>query len=507
MAENSQFTESDILELQRQIEALRRELNANPDTLTSFGNDDYDAVGIYEPLNGSRLSFSEDNMSVWLYLNPPEAGKSYQKEEILDFLRSMGVVTGFHTSNIAAVLKKNIYHKEVLVAAGMNPREGRDGYYEFMFSPHRLNAPMIRSDGSVDYSTMGMLQNVAKGDIVAVYHRAVQGASGYTVKGEECKCKPARELPPIRGRNIRRLEDGITYVSEVDGKVEVKDDKIDVQNVHEVRGDVTNVIGKVEFYGDIIIYGNVETGVTIRAGRNIIIKGITEAVNIYAGGDVTFEKGLVGGKKAAVSARGCVFGDFVENASIEAKGDVTANIIMNSKISANGKVILTGQKGTLIGGYTHGLMGVEAANMGNDVEVKTIIHAGFDSKTYMKYIGLCKKEQEINQMLERTVEEMSAILKSRSVNKRMTPDTELRLMELNRKKDECFAAVDDMKIDKEIVNELMMKGKGAVIAANGPIHRGVVVCIENARMLLEHSTCYMKYFCVNGYIKGQVIVV
>lgn len=505
MAGSNQFSEEQLMELQRQIEALRKELNAGDD---EFATDEEGSTENASGFNGSVLTVAEDLMAAWLILRPPAEGEQYSVEEITRFLEKNNVITGLHTSNISAMVRKRIYNKEVKIAAGRQETQGQDGYYEYYFSPEQLKGPSIRPNGTVDYSSMGLLQNVAKGDIVAVYHRAVQGIPGYKVDGEEMKCVPARELAPIRGRNIRRLEDGITYVSEVDGKVEVKDGRVDVQNVHEIHDDVTYINGKVEFYGDIVIYGNVESGVILRAGRNVTIKGITEAVTIYAGGDVVMEKGLVGGKKAKVSVRGNVFADFVENAAIEAKGDVNANIIMNSSVSCNGRVILTGQRGALVGGYTHGLMGVEAVSMGNEVEVKTIVHAGFDSKTYLKHLEIYKKTQETNQILEQTVEEMSDILKKKQNGKvRLTRDEEIRLKELNDRKDECFASLDDLKTDRNILEDIMGRGKGAEIICKGPINRGVIVCVDNAQLPIDRSTCYMRYHNNGGVIDGNVIVI
>lgn len=506
MAEESQFSEEQLMDLQRQIEALRRDLSAGIGSGSASPEPEEEELPD-GGLNGSRLSIAEDNMSAYLILNPPASGKAYETGDILEFLRSHGVTEGFHTSNISAMVKKHIYYKEVKVAAGSEVMPGQDGYFEYFFDPDRLREPAIRADGSVDYSSMGMLQNVGKGNIVAIYHRAVQGVPGRTVTGKEIKCTLARELPPMRGRNISRLEDGITYISQVDGKVEVKDGRVDVQNIHEIHGDVTFVDGRVEFYGDIMIYGGVASGVIIRAGRNVVIKGITESVTIYAGGDIIMEKGLVGGQKAKISARGNVFADFVESATIEAKGSVKANIILNSNVSAGGSVILTGKKGALIGGSVHGLTGVEAVSIGNDVEIKTIVHAGCDNKTYIKLMSLHRKEQETAQTLEQTVAEMAEILKKRHQGARTNQAQEQKLAQLNGKKDECFSLLDDLKKDRELLEETAQKGRGARIVCIGPIYRGVILSIDNARLPIERSTCYMKYRNNNGFIEGEVVVV
>lgn len=84
----------------------------------------------------------------------------------------------------------------------------------------------------------------------------------------------------------------------------MKNGKIDIQALHEINGDVTLITGKVEFFGDVVITGGVESGVIIRAGRNIEIKGNVEAVSLFAGGDIILGRGIQGAQRAKIIARG-----------------------------------------------------------------------------------------------------------------------------------------------------------------------------------------------------------
>lgn len=232
---------------------------------------------------GTYLRIDEDEMAAWLYLSPPAEGQTYTKRDLENYLELNGVIKGYHSSNLSAMVKKKVYDREILVAKGAEKKPGTDGYFEYLFAPEEHVGPKVKEDGSVDYSSMSALQNVHKGDKVAIYHYAEQGVDGYTVVGGEMKADPVRDLPPMRGKGITR-ENGV-YYAQSDGKIEVKDGKIDIQNVHEIMGDVDAIIGKIEFFGDIIINGNVEGGIIIRAGRNIEVHGTTGAASLFAGGD------------------------------------------------------------------------------------------------------------------------------------------------------------------------------------------------------------------------------
>lgn len=452
---------------------------------------------------GTYLRVDDDQMAAWLYLAPPDKGQVYVKSDLETFLERSGVVKGFHSSNLSAMVKKKVYDREILVAKGAPVKEGTDGYFEYLFTPEEYGVPKIRKDGSVDYSSMSALQNVRKGERVAIYHYAVLGEDGYTVTGGEMKAKPARDLPPMRGKGILREND--IYYAQCDGKIEVKDGKIDIQNVHEISGDVDMIIGKIEFFGDVIINGNVESGVMIRAGRNIEIHGTTGAATLFAGGDVILSRGIQGGGK--ISARGNVFADFIENTTVESGGIVQANTILNAKISAKDKVITTGKKGAIIGGYTHAVKGIEAITAGNDVEVKTVLHCGYEAEEFDKLIEVKRKETETREKLSELVETMTEALREKRMRGSATSSaTEAKLVEWNKLKDDYFAQLDMIGAERERLEEIMEQSKGSYIKIDGNLYRNVIICINAEQMFMDRNTCFMKYTAERGIIEGSVII-
>lgn len=452
---------------------------------------------------GSYLRIDDDKMAAWLYLTPPEEGQTYTKRDLENYLELNGVIRGYHSSNLSAMVKKKVYDREILVAKGAEVQPGTDGYFEYLFAPEEHMGPKVNEDGSVDYSSMSALQNVHKGDKVAIYHYAVQGVNGYTVVGGEMKADPVRDLPPMRGKGITR-ENGI-YYAQSDGKIEVKEGKIDIQNVHEIMGDVDAIIGKIEFFGDVIINGNVEGGIVIRAGRNIEIHGTTGAATLFAGGDVMLTRGIQGGGK--ISARGNVFAEFIESTVVDAGGLVQANVILNAKVSAKNKVISIGRRGAIIGGSVHALKGIEAMTAGNDVELKTILHCGYAPESFDKLLEARRKESEIKEKLSKLVDTMTEALREKRMRGANTSrNTEASLLEWNRLKDEYFAELDKIGKEREELETTMEEGRDSYIKIDGNIYRNVVIGINAESMTLDRSTCYMRYAAEKGVIEGTVIV-
>ncbi len=454
---------------------------------------------------GTYMKIDEDEMAAWLYLMPPESGTAYTKQDLIDYLTRHGVVEGLHQSNLSAMIKKKVYNREILVARGREIQDGANGYFEYLFTPEEYGAPKIREDGSVDYTNMTALQNVRAGEKVAVYHQAVQSIDGCTVLGTVMPGRLYHDLPPMRGKGIRREDED--YYAQTDGKIEVKDGRIDIQNVHEISGDVDMIIGKVEFFGDIIINGNVEEGVVIRAGRNIEIRGSTSLANLYAGGDIVLSRGIQGGNRSKVSARGSVYADFIEHTTVDAGGLVQANVIMNSTINAKDKVIATGKKGAIIGGYVSAIKGVEATNAGNSAELRTIIHCGYEAQTHELLLEIRKKETEIRARIANLVDTMSEALREKRMRGAQTSAaTEKKLLDWDKLKDQYFAELDKVENERKNLEETVEQSRGAEIRIDGSIFRGVVIAINAEQMMIERSTTFMKYSADKGVIEGSVII-
>lgn len=444
---------------------------------------------------GTKLRVEKDGMAAWLYLAPPDEGQVYTKDDLLTYLERNGVTAGYHSSNLSAMIRKKVYEREILVAKGKEVQAGKDGWYEYLFTPEEYGVPKIREDGTVDYTSMSALHNVHSGEKVAIYHHAEQGRDGYTVRGAEVKAKAPKELLPLRGKGVERIGD--EYFAQTDGKIEAKNGKIDIQKVHEIAGDVTLIVGTVEFFGDVIINGNVENGVVVRSGRNIEIHGTAGSATLIAGGDVIISRGIQGG--GSISAKGSVFADFIENTTVVAGGSVQSNTILNANISAEDKVITTGKKGAVIGGYVHGFKGIEAMTAGSDAEVKTILHSGYEMRSYERFLELRRRESELKDKLADMPDNARSGFG-------MSMAAEIRLAEQDKAKDGCKEELEKVRQEKEMLEILMEESHGAYVKVDGNIYRNVVIGVNVEQLTLNRSTGFMVYTADNGVLEGNVIV-
>lgn len=452
---------------------------------------------------------SKDLHEAWLYLARPKEGEYYTKEEILGILEQNGVRAGLIMSNIMAMVKKGVYERSIKVAMYKDCVQGQNGYYEYAIDTTEINRknPKIREDGSVDYNSVNLFIGILKDDKICTYHPAIEGESGYLVDGTRIEPARTADLPTLKGKGFRYDEATRTYYSELDGKLDLKDTyEIQIKNVHQIKGDVNQLNPKIEFNGDIEISGNVESGVVIRSTRSVMISGVVEAAEIYAGGDIVLKRGIQGSNKAKIVCNGSVYADFIEHSVVKAKGDINSNTILNSEVFADGKVILTGKRGTLVGGYAHGRKGISCVNLGNNVEVKTVAHAGLETKDYLKNQDVMKKDVYLRDQLKVILEKMNHIL----AKKKAAPITKEDLDELNAlnaKKSELTAQLKDNIREQEIISKVVEEARYAEIRVEEHVYKGAIIAIDASRMPIQDSTKYMIYRGVNGVIEGSVIVV
>ena len=452
------------------------------------------------------VRINDDRTQAWLYLGPKADETSYTKEELKAILEQNGVKAGFNESNLAAMAKKEVYGREICVAQKIAPVDGKDGYYEYGFECNYKRMPKIREDGSVDYTSMNMIQSVKKGTLLARYHKAVAGTDGMDVCGNVIVVARAKELPPLKGAGIERsTEDDAVYQASRDGKIEFSDGKISISNVFTVNQDVDRNTGKVEFDGDLVIQGNVGSGVIIRAEKSLTIEGTVEAAQLFAGGDIILKRGIQGNNKAVVTAGGDVYGDFIELAEIKAEGNVEANSIVNAQIYAQGKVKLTGKKGRLLGGYTHATKGISCKQLGNDVEVKTVVHVGCEKELMQLFSRQNKEIGKLKEVYDSAKDDFNKLLQMKLQNKQLSTPMEKKLHTLGNEIKELVAQLEEVQEKQSICAGRIQAAKGAVVRIEGKFYRGVVIGIDQVVLSIEENDSFMEYRNISGMIAGNVV--
>ncbi|MBQ4293303.1 MAG: DUF342 domain-containing protein [Lachnospiraceae bacterium] len=335
------------------------------------------------------INISPDEMKATLVLLGEH--KPLNETKLRREISSCGIVFGIQHQTVEMLADGKFAGTEAVIALGKPPVDGRDGYYEFLFDLKQKHAPTVRADGSVDHMDLNNFNMVKKGDRIAYYHEGSIGSGGSTVTGRFLKAKNGKEKGILVGKGFIVEEDKKTYVSVMNGRIEMRGGKITITNVLELRG-VSMVTGSVVYDGDLHVTGDVEQGSIIKVSGDILIDGNVEAATIECDKSITIRQGVSAGGNGLIKAKGPIQAKYLESANVESEDDITVGYSVNSTIRTKKRVLINSRNGMLTGGLCAAEEGIEVENLGNKLGVRTRVEIGSNEQLKAARI---KAEDEI----------------------------------------------------------------------------------------------------------------
>lgn len=454
------------------------------------------------PKEKPSIRISLDEMEAYMLLPVPEEEEAYTVPFLMQALSERGINAGVNHEQIARMVAEEVYERELPVAEGTKAVDGVDGYYEYRFSTSFDNKPRVLPDGSVDYWSVHSIESVVEGQIIAVYHPPVAGSDGFNVKGRPIQARKGRDKLPIKGKGFKRQPDNITYIASMDGKIEMQNDRILILPVYEISGNAEITLGNIDFRGDVVIHGGVESGVSIRATGSVTVDGVVEACSIEAGKDIILRSGMLGGNKASVKSKGSITAKFFEFTKIDCDGNLQADVMMDCKVNCQGKVIMNGSRGSIIGGEVHAIQGVEVTSLGNDAEKKTEITVGASGDVYSRLRVLEKKIEATATNLEKIeggLKQFDALESERGVSYANDP----RRMQLLRIKIRDTAVLASDKEEEKKLRHLVECSRGACVSVLKEVYPGVIIRIEDLRFDLRNVGKSVEFYKLSDKISTR----
>lgn len=446
-----------------------------------------------------KIELSDDGMEAALELDPPAPGSSYDISQLHHILSQNGVVHGIDNAALQKMITEHIYNKPVIVAKGTPSVDGKDGYYQFFFQLETPTTPKMLEDGSVDYFDMKLFEWVKKDTLLAHYTPATLGQCGYQVNGQLVIPKRGQELAPLRGGGFYLSEDKYTYFSALDGKVSLLEkNTLEVTRIYVIDGNVDVSVGNVNFDGDVHIKGDVLSGFRVAASGSICIDGHVENADISSGCDIIIKKGMHGGGEANLMVGGNLYGTFFESANIFTTGNIGANYILNCTTVCSGKVTINGRRGSIIGGKTQSIGGIDAYIIGNTSETATELEVGISKELTNRFNTLRKELSKVESELQ--------IIKKGTLDLNKHPDTntDLKIIEFKRK---LSIALDmktqeaaDLEEQKQNLMVKMAVARNAVITVNGRIYPGSVLWISSAEYSITKDITRVRFLNKAGKV-------
>ena len=320
-----------------------------------------------------------------------------------------------------------------------------------------------------------------------------------TVKGKLLVAKRGRPLPPLTGKGFERSEDNKTYTCLMNGKIEMKNNRILISDVHEVHGDVGLNTGNIDFRGDVIIHGNVPTGAVIRATGSITIDGTVEGALIDAHKDVIIRGGMLGSGRGAVISKGNLYVKFMEYTKVKVHGSVTTDSLINCKVTCYDKVFLRGKHASVVGGVIHAATGIEAYNFGNEYGVKTEVYTGvnLELKKQITFHENCIIEaQDMIEKIGAGIKQLEDAAKSGAE----IPPNDPRKASLLRTKIVKQAELATHTQQLNEMNAVVESAQGASINVIQDVYVGVVIGINDALHQVKEQQSSVAFFEREGRV-------
>lgn len=430
------------------------------------------------------IRISYDRMEAYILLPILGDNEAYTVDELMDAAAKNGVVFGIDCDLISDMVESRNFGHEICFARGQKPQDGEDGRYEFLFDYNLNKKPKIRDDGSVDYWSVHSVEVVKKGQEIARYIEPVEGKDGKDVFGKVIQAKRGKPLPPLAGRGFEKSADGLLYVATIDGKIEKNKNRILINPVLEINGDVDVGTGNIDFIGDVIVHGNVRTGARIMSSQSITVDGICEGCVLEAGKDIILRSGMIGRNKARLIVKGNLFAKFIEYTEVNVEGYVEADSAVNSIIVSNDMVLFKGGHASIVGGKVYGCAGIDVANLGNDAFIKTEVHVGVHKKIKIKIAELERLIMQKQQLLDN----ITAGLKQIEMLEEKTADRENldeKKMALTRAKIEKTADINANKEELGRLQSIVERSTNATVKVTELTYPNVEVYINNSKLVTK----------------------
>jgi uncharacterized protein (DUF342 family) len=315
---------------------------------------------------------------------PRRGGRQISAEECFRELDALRVTLGLDESRVRAAVAEVQAGGDVvpwvLVAEGRAPTEPRRAQLELVV-PHvtksdlRLDARWLREH------LPECLRELKEGEVVGRYRPPAAGEPGTSVRGKPIPARSPGELAVELGSGLKGRYSASGEIHAISpGQLVLDARRLEVMPLFLVEGDLAPDAPAIDFRGLVVVLGNL-CGQKVDADE-VIVAGNCERSEVRSAGDVFVGGGVIGKKEGRIFADGRVAARHVSDAEVEALGEIiVTNTITYSEVTSNGRVIVTAERGSIVGGRVAALRGIEARSVGSDFGTYTVTAVGRDFLT------------------------------------------------------------------------------------------------------------------------------
>lgn len=470
---------------------LEEEVNKFINCAKEMKGEAYSGMRIAELRNAVvEVELDDDEMLASMVVTGAYDGKPLTGPDIIKALADAHVTKGINKLALKKVMMMSVKLKagETFtqpVAQGKRPIQGKDARFVPMVEDvsKRVLAPKQEDDGGkVDMKNLGETITVAANQPLMKRIPATKGTPGLTVQGKVIYPKPGNDQPLSEGSgSIISPKDPNVLVAADSGMPIIKPRTVDVENALCLPS-VGVGTGHVKFKGNVVINGDIESDMVVRATGSITVGGFIESADVQAKGDIIVAKGIIGHtvpegveKSCVVKSGASIKANYAQYAKVQASEDVELSVhCMGNDLSCGKDLTVSdagGRQGTLSGGVTKVGGKVICINLGVEGDTPTLVEA------FARYAKLKEQLSKLKECYKQAQEATMEVVRKELDFKKLPKD---------ERTPEAEQEIEDFK---ESANETLEQAKSELEVLEADIDEQVDKCtIEAKNKVYTHVT-------------------
>lgn len=464
----------------------------------------YETVGSYKHVAAGdaivSVEVSKDELHGTITVDAPAMSGAEASFELIErSLKAQGIRCGIDEAKINEFIDNPVYSTPFEVATAIMPENGKDAYVQYNFETDKSKLKARESEsGNVDFKELNNIQNVVKGQTLAVKIAATRGKGGKTLYGHYLEAQNGKDIQVTLGQNVEFDKDGVTILASVDGQVIFENGKVSVEPL--LMLDAVNIkTGNIKFVGSVVIKGAVEDGFDVRATGTIDVGGTVGKCNIESeNGDVIIHQGCFGKNEGSIKAGKSLWCKFVQEMKIEVEHNVVAtDSLMNCDITAMKNIVVYGKKAQITGGTLFATEEICARTLGSPGGgTSTTLSVGIDPRAKKKLDDLLESQSELVKELENLEMDISTLENMKKVRRSLPKDKEENLGKLTERKMQILTESKEMNREIEALQAHLreLKAVGRV-KVEGTTYPGTKIYVRDVcdEVLTEVTNCTFYY--------------
>ena len=432
------------------------------------------------------IKIDDDQLSAYLTCFNPRGGIAVTLESILEEAKNKEITVDLDMEAIKRAIAEE--GDSVLIASGKPAEDGLDSRFESLLPEMKERVPQVDEEGIANFRDLGGILVVYTGDSLMRRYPAGDGEPGFTISGAPIPAKKGMSLEFTAGLEGAEIDsnDLDLLIAKIDGCPYLIPNGVKVEPVYTVKN-VDLHTGNIDFLGTVIVTGEVQSGMTIKADGDIHIKGSTEGAILIAKGDIVVTGGLIGHPEKPeteltidpiTEAGGSVNANFTQNAVINAgQGIFIRDYTMMCKLTAAVQIIVGdgSRRGHIIGGVSTAGLLIKAKTIGSPSRSRTVVIARTSDTLYARMAKLSESRDDlkVRRFKVRKLIDL-AVNKPDRVSASALESANSTLASLDDEEQQLN--LDEVQLKKEIV-----ASRGAMIKAEQHFLEGVEVCVGTKR--------------------------